>query len=349
MKTVVLIPAHNEEACLAETLRALARQTVPLDRTIVVADNCTDATPDIALAESAELFVTVHNKGKKAGGLNQALAVLLPEYDDTDIILVTDADSHLSPDFMEVACGHLADRLVGAVGGMFYGSPGAGLIGLLQRSEYVRYARQIARKGCDAYVLTGTGTAFTVGALREVAAARTDGRLPAGPGACYDEATMTEDSYMTFAIKTLGYRTPSPMECWVSTEVMPTWRQLWKQRLRWQLGALENLRAFGLFTRVTWKYTARQIVSLCEIVFFVAYATTSVWSGVTGTYRVVPFWLGIGALFWLERIISVRKAGLRPTLLAATLLIELSFGLFLKAVTIRGLIHAVRGREISWS
>ena len=37
---------------------------------------------------------------------------------------------------------------------------------------------------------------------------------------------------------------------------MPTWRMLWRQRRRWQLGALENLKAFGPLTHVTWTYRA---------------------------------------------------------------------------------------------
>lgn len=40
---VVLIPAHNEEESIQQTLTALNAQTVPADR-LIVADNCTDQT-----------------------------------------------------------------------------------------------------------------------------------------------------------------------------------------------------------------------------------------------------------------------------------------------------------------
>ena len=50
----------------------------------------------------------------------------------------------------------------------------------------------------------------------------------------------------------------SPMQCRVITEVMPTWRALWRQRLRWQRGALENIGAYGL-TRATLRYWLQQI------------------------------------------------------------------------------------------
>ncbi len=45
---VILIPAHNEESVLAETLQSLMPQLSPGDEVVVVADNCDDATAEIA-------------------------------------------------------------------------------------------------------------------------------------------------------------------------------------------------------------------------------------------------------------------------------------------------------------
>src|SRR5579859_513362 len=208
MMIVALIPAHNEEDCISQTLTALFKQDLMPDRVIVIADNCSDRTAEIASAFSSSVTVyqTVGNTHKKAGALNQVLEEILPGMRDDDLILVQDADSCLSPSFLAIASCTLADPNVGAVGGVFYGRRGAGrwLIESMQRTEYVRYARQIARNGSHAYVLTGTATLFTVKVLREVALGRKDGRLPPGPGEYYDEHTMTEDSYMTFAVKSLG-------------------------------------------------------------------------------------------------------------------------------------------------
>jgi poly-beta-1,6-N-acetyl-D-glucosamine synthase len=346
----VFVPAHDEELTIAATVEAIHAQGLPASSVTVICDNCTDRTAIVAAEHGADIFTTYGNTGKKAGALNQALNHFLPVLHETDVVLVMDADSRISPDFLKIACAALADPSVGAVGGIFYGQrTGRRLIELFQISEYIRYARQIARNGSRAYVLTGTATAFTVKMLREVSAGRTDGRLPPGPGSYYDEKTMTEDSYMTFAVKTLGYRTPSPAQCWVSTEVMPTWKTLWMQRRRWQMGALENLKAFGPWNRVTWSYSARQVVSIFELLFFLAYAYTSIWSGATGTYRVIPFWIAIGSIFWLERVISVRKAGWPAMLLSATMIAELGYGLFMKAVNLYSYCTVIRNRNISWS
>ncbi len=91
------MPAHNEELIIETSLASLWNQTRRPDRVLVVADNCTDATVDIAQASGAEVFATVGNVEKKAGALNQILARLLPQIDVHDVIMVMDADSVITP------------------------------------------------------------------------------------------------------------------------------------------------------------------------------------------------------------------------------------------------------------
>ena len=73
-----MIPARNEEHTLGATLESLRRQTLPPAAVWVIADNCTDATAEVARAHGAEVYTTVENHHRKAGGLNQLLARLLP-------------------------------------------------------------------------------------------------------------------------------------------------------------------------------------------------------------------------------------------------------------------------------
>ena len=72
-----MIPAHNEEGQIVATIRSLRAQTRPPDRIIVAADNCTDATVELARGEGVEVYATVDNTHKKAGALNQVLERLL--------------------------------------------------------------------------------------------------------------------------------------------------------------------------------------------------------------------------------------------------------------------------------
>ena len=152
----MLVPAHDESLTIAATLQSLWGQTRPPDKVVVVADNCTDDTAEIAREHGAEVFTTVGNTDKKAGGLNQALSELFADIDERDVVMVMDADSIIVPEFLETAMGRLeADPDLIAVGGVFYGEEGGGLVGQLQRNEYTRYQRYIARRRGKVFVLDG--------------------------------------------------------------------------------------------------------------------------------------------------------------------------------------------------
>src|SRR4029077_10710128 len=69
VRVTVLVPAHNEEAVLGLTLESLAARSRPPDRVLVVADNCTDRTVEVARAHGIEVVETVDNTEKKAGAL----------------------------------------------------------------------------------------------------------------------------------------------------------------------------------------------------------------------------------------------------------------------------------------
>jgi glycosyltransferase involved in cell wall biosynthesis len=64
----VVIPAYNAETFIAEAIQSVHAQTLKVAEIIVVADDCTDRTAQIA----AELGATVleHNRRNMAVGLN---------------------------------------------------------------------------------------------------------------------------------------------------------------------------------------------------------------------------------------------------------------------------------------
>ncbi|GAY10104.1 glycosyltransferase family 2 protein [Pseudonocardia sp. N23] len=347
-RVVALVPAHDEQRAIPEALASLHGQTMALHRIVVVADNCTDDTAVVARRHGAEVVETTGNRDRKAGALNQALDLLLPTLSDDDLVLVTDADSMLVPGFVETAERRLrTDHTVGAVGGVFHGEAGAGLVGALQRNEYTRYAREISRRADRASVLTGTATVFRVGVLREVARARGD-RLPGPAGHVYDPGALTEDNEITLAVRTLGRRTVSPAGCGVLTEIMPTWGDLWHQRLRWQRGALENLRGYGL-TAVTAPYLARQVgmyLGIIAVALFLLATTLFATAGLLGPPAGI--WVGVTAVFVVERVWTVRARGWRGIALALPMVIEFGYDLFQQAVFLRAAADAVRGRRATW-
>lgn len=347
-RIVALIPAHNEEAALPAALASLHAQHHAITEIVVVADNCTDRTVELARELGARAFETVANRDKKAGDLNQALAQILPTLDDDDLILVMDADSGIVPEFVEIAVARLdADPRIGAVGGVFQGDPGAGLIGALQRNEYARYGREVARKQGKAKVLTGTASIFRVQVMREVAAARGE-LVPGRAGQVYDTLALTEDNEVTLAVKTLGYRAVSPKGCLVRTEVMPTLGDLWRQRLRWHRGALENLRNYGL-NRTTAPYAFNQAMIYLGILFTLLFVAATVTMAMYGVLSVPQgVWLYVTGLFVAERVITVRARGRGGMLLAAPIVVEFAYELFQQAVFVRAGFDALTRRGAEW-
>jgi cellulose synthase/poly-beta-1,6-N-acetylglucosamine synthase-like glycosyltransferase len=167
---VALIPAHNEEAQIAATISSVQGQTVPCVRIIVLADNCTDRTVQVALEAGAEVLETVGNTAKKAGALNQGFRLL---DERVDAILQMDADTELTPVFLEEALRDLEVPDVGGVCARFIPKRGLGTtvwqrtIVKLQKIEYMRYDSSLSRMK-NVSVLSGTACVYRCGALRGV-------------------------------------------------------------------------------------------------------------------------------------------------------------------------------------
>jgi biofilm PGA synthesis N-glycosyltransferase PgaC len=348
-----LVPAHNEADGIVASLESILPQ---VDQLIVISDNSTDSTVELARAAGATVIESIDNSDKKAGALNQALGSMLgngdplfdlPWLSDDDLVLVMDADSRIDDGFVARAIEEFeVTPDAGAVGGVFLGDPGGGLVAQLQRNEYVRYAREVSRRGARAWVLSGTASVLRVDVLRAVTEARRDGTLP-GDGNVYDTLALTEDNELTLAIKTLGYRTMSPRECVVRTEVMATWEDLWHQRVRWQRGALENLRNYGL-TKVTRPYFGQQTIMAIGLFAMWLFVALTVAAIVTASFRIHMVWLAVGMIFLAERIVTVWEGERKGRVVAAVMVIEFAYDIFLQAVIMRSVWDIVRGRQATW-
>ena len=260
-----------------------------------------------------------------------------------------DADSAIGPEFLEDGLRRLEqDPALMAVGGLFYGEPGHGLIGQFQRNEYTRYQRLVARKSGRVFVLTGTASLVRAYALSAVAQARGD-LVPGTRGHVYDTQAMTEDNELTLALKSLGAKMTSPRACQVTTELMPTWRALWRQRLRWQRGALENVGAYGL-TRATALYWAQQLTLAYSVIALSSFLLVSLITLLAADeFAPSLFWTAVGAVFLLERLVTVWAAGWRARALAAPVFLELGYALFLQACFVASLAQIFTRQKAGWN
>lgn len=87
MTIVALVPAHNEEARIAETVTAV-RTVTAIDRVLVIDDGSSDRTADAARASGAEVLVLPSNRGK-GGALQAGIDAVASA---ADILLFLDAD-----------------------------------------------------------------------------------------------------------------------------------------------------------------------------------------------------------------------------------------------------------------
>lgn len=351
---LAIMPAHNEEEQISMALSGLKNQTEPLDLTIVVMDNCTDNTEQVALEYSSKDFLvmtfeTTNNSLKKAGALNQILSLILGRIDPETRILIMDADSALDAWFMKVAISYVM-KGYGACGGVFRGKVGGGFVGMCQRNEFARYARDVARKDGETLVLTGTATVFKAACLVSVMQARADKKIPSisGKPEVYDTGALTEDNELTFALLHLGYEIIAPAECSLETDVMTTWRALWDQRRRWKRGAIENNIQYGL-TKYTAKYWGLQIWSVLGVFVTLAYLITMVVAIATGSLYLRSLWLVVTVIYAIERAVTVRSRGVLQMIIGASILVEMFYDISLQLVHLKVFLQALlRTKDAKW-
>ncbi len=90
-RVAILVPAHNEASVIATTLRSIIPQLGNEDRTLVVADNCTDDTAAIAASEGATV-IERHDAELRGKGHALEFGIRHLETNPPDIVIIVDAD-----------------------------------------------------------------------------------------------------------------------------------------------------------------------------------------------------------------------------------------------------------------
>ncbi len=97
----VLIPAHNESLVITKTIQTILPQLLPQDQLLVVADNCTDETANMARSLGANVVerfnTTLRGKGYALDHGIQYLHNRPPQ-----VVMIVDADCSLSAHFIQV-------------------------------------------------------------------------------------------------------------------------------------------------------------------------------------------------------------------------------------------------------
>jgi cellulose synthase/poly-beta-1,6-N-acetylglucosamine synthase-like glycosyltransferase len=95
-RLAVIIPAHNEETAIEDTVRGARSQIEPLDSVLVVADNCSDGTASRARGAGAEVLERFDNTLRGKGyALAHGLRHLQAQ--PPDLVVFLDADTRAEP------------------------------------------------------------------------------------------------------------------------------------------------------------------------------------------------------------------------------------------------------------
>jgi cellulose synthase/poly-beta-1,6-N-acetylglucosamine synthase-like glycosyltransferase len=228
----VLIPAHNEERVIVQTVTSVLLSDIPGLRIIVVDDGSIDKTAELLDSnysnEPRVRIIHQANRGK-AAALNHAMSLA-----DTEIVVTIDADTEIEPDAIRKLIRHFSDPQVGAVAGNVKVGNRSRWLTRWQALEYIT-SQNMEKRAFDLLNCI-TVVPGALGAWRKKA-------IEAAGGITAD--TVAEDADLTIAIRRLGWRVGYDEEAIAWTEAPETAGQLIRQRFRWTFGTLQSFWKHG--------------------------------------------------------------------------------------------------------
>lgn len=346
-RTVVLLPAHNEQEQIAAAIESVLAQTRRADLVVVIGDNCTDATLEIARRYPVEVMETVGNRDRKAGALNQAWWRYCQ---DARFVVTMDADTVLDPRCLkELRRAALDDPTLGGVCGrpVTKVAPdglsrwGAVLWHLLAL-DFAMYDQGLARRRYKTEVLGGFGSLFRNSALKEVVAAH---------GQPWATDSIVEDYRLSLRLRQAQWTIRVAPRALAYTDTPTSLSGLWRQRLRWSGGTIQEL------VREGWKPWTRRNWLLYAGVWFgvlLRLAGLTAWALVLTLHLPVAItWYAVApvAVAAADRLIgSLRMPGATwlDHLLAVTVLPLELLALVGQAWSLRSTWLVLRGRPLHW-
>ncbi len=258
-EVAVVIAAHNEELVIAETIRSAARQ-VPVENVFVVSDGSRDRTVEVARGEGATVLDLQPNRGK-AGAIRAGIEDMqLAER--FEVVVLLDADSQLSDDYLASGLVEFADPEVVAVAGRattLLDPPPPTRIGRLLVAyrerlylsvQYLQKFGQAARHINAVAIVPGFASMYRTRILADI-----DIDAP---------GLVIEDYNMTFEVhaKSLGRIAFRPSSAIALTQDPDNLRDYRRQMHRWSLGFWQTVRRHGLHRGRFWALLALSIIEL---------------------------------------------------------------------------------------
>ncbi|MBO6650950.1 MAG: glycosyltransferase family 2 protein [Balneola sp.] len=235
-KFAIVVPAYNEEDCIKKTLQNLVEIDYPKEKAdiMVIADNCTDSTADIARDFGVAVMERNNiNKRGKGYALRWCFDQLTTEEKyDYDAVVVVDADSIVTTNLL-----HVMNKYIERGGEVIQGYLTVDSKPNVWTSEIIKigftlynYVRPLARRALGYPAgLRGNGMCFSIDVLKKVpwdAYSLTEDLE-------YGIRLLLEDVNVVFAPEAIGYNVVPENSS--SAE---------SQRERWEMGRYPVLKKY---------------------------------------------------------------------------------------------------------
>jgi len=223
----LIIAAHNEERVIGHVIDSLHRQNYPkeLYDIFVIADNCTDRTPEIAEKHGAIVYKRFNNEERGKGhALEWMFNKIYSMENKYDAISVFDADNLVSSNFLSEMNKQLCKGYKVVQGYIDSKNPFDSWItcsysiAFWLANRIFQLPRHYLGLSCG---LCGTGFCIDISVLRQI-----------GWGA----TCLTEDLEFTMKLALNGMKVAWAQNAVVYDEKPLTLKQSWNQRKRWMQG-----------------------------------------------------------------------------------------------------------------
>jgi 1,2-diacylglycerol 3-beta-glucosyltransferase len=229
----VFVPAHNEESVIARTVASLRGLDWPADRfrVIVIADNCSDATAQIA-RDSGALVYERANLEQRGKGYALAHAFQRSAAEGwADAVAVIDADAEASTNLLESFATRI-ERGAAAVQAHYgvlnpFASWRTRLITIAKAAFHIVRSRARERVGVSCGI-RGNGWCVTHRLLEQVP---------------YRAFSLTEDVEYGIELGLAGFRVHYADEAHSDADMVTGEQIASKQRQRWEHGRFQLIRA----------------------------------------------------------------------------------------------------------
>ncbi len=225
-----LVPAYNEEEHIEKCLDSLLDQKYPSNKLDIVAinDGSEDSTLEKMKKYSDRITIIDKENSGKASSMNYAL-----ESVDSELVGCMDADSFPCEDFVANMVGYFEQDDVGGV------TPAMKVLNPQTWPQKIMWAefiynvllRKMFSLFDSQWVMPGPGSLYRTETLKDLGG--------------WDEETLTEDMEIAFRMFKNGSKLKNSTNAYVETTSPPTLKGLFRQRMRWYRGYIENALSYS--------------------------------------------------------------------------------------------------------